>query len=103
MYATSFRFDHHALGLSHLGVVHILDEALHVLVCWLPGICSGVPSWTISPSFMIATRCPTSSASSRSSVDEDDRPLDLTLDVQKRFCMSRRISGSSAGKELVHQ
>src|SRR3712207_6853265 len=37
-YTTLFRsrLDHHALGLSHLGVVHILYKALHVLVRRLP-------------------------------------------------------------------
>ena len=58
--------DHHALGVAHLGVVHALDKALHVLVGGLRQDLLRGADLDDVPSFMIATRCPSVSASSRS-------------------------------------
>src|SRR5215210_7925019 len=59
---------------------------------------SGVPSCTISPTFMIATRCPSVSASSRSCVTKTTVRLASPWIERKRFCMSRRMSASRALK-----
>ena len=62
------------------------------------GSARGCPSCTISPSFMIATRCPSVRASSRSWVTKTTVRFTSPWMERKRFCMSRRIRGSSAEK-----
>src|SRR5215204_5665547 len=59
---------------------------------------SGVPSCTISPSFMIATRCPSLRASSRSWVTKTTVRCTSPWISKNRFCMSRFIRGSRAEK-----
>ena len=63
-----------------------------------PTSSSGVPSWTIAPSRMIAMRSPSRRASGRSWVMKS---MVLPVSFWSRMtssCMSRRISGSRALK-----
>src|SRR5829696_501968 len=97
------RLDHHTLGLSHLGVVHILDEALYVLVRGLPqDVLRGAELHDLA---VLHDRHPVPERERLVQVVryEDDRTLDLALDVQKEVLHVAPNQRVERRKGLVHQ
>src|SRR5215207_3389962 len=97
------RPDHHALGVAYLGVVHVLDEALHVLVGGLSqDVLRGAELHDLP---VLHDRHPVAERERLVQVvrDEDDRPLDLALDVQKQVLHVASDQGVERREGLVHQ
>ncbi len=78
------RLNHHALGGAHLGVVHVLDEPLHVLVGGLPeDVLRDAELHDLS---VLHDGDPVPERERLVEVvgDEDDRPLGLALDGEEQ-------------------
>src|SRR5829696_1244222 len=97
------RLDHYTLGLAHLGVVHVLDEALHVLVRRLPqNVFRGAELYYLA---VLHDRHPVPERERLVQVvgDEDDRPLGLALDIQEEVLHVAPNQRVERRERLVHE